>query len=365
MNRLWVRLSLAFTGVILISIIGIMLTVRLTNAAITHPWTPPPPEVVAYFERIRAEQRWPNLTTAMATIGLVAVGAGIWMSHSLTAPLAELEEGAQAVGRQDFGHRVPVKGSQEMIAVASAFNEMAAQLEQAETMRRNLLADVAHELRHPVHVLQGSMQAVLDDVYPLNKEEIARLCNQTHHLTVLVNDLHVLAQAEAHQLPLHKQNTDIATFVKETVAAFKPLVDAKNAMLSRDGTITLRVELLGTMPDVCIDTVRLRQVIHNLLDNALRHTPVGGTITVSVEQVEDTTQVRVQDTGAGIPPEQLPHIFNRFYRDNDTSGPNRGSAGLGLAIVKALVEAHGGTVTVSSELGEGSTFTIALPHATG
>ncbi len=232
MNRLWVRLSLAFTGVILVSILGILLTIRLTNAAITHPWTPPPPEVVAYLEHIRREQRWPNLTTAMVTIGLVAVGAGIWMSRSMTAPLAKIEEGAHAVGRQDFAHRVPVQGSRETIAVATAFNEMASQLEQAEAMRRNLLADVAHELRHPVHVLQGSMQAILDDVYPLNKEEIARLCDQTHHLTVLVNDLHLLAQAEAHQLPLRHQKTDIATFVKETVATFRPLVDAKNARLA-------------------------------------------------------------------------------------------------------------------------------------
>ena len=239
--------------------------------------------------------------------------------------------------------------------MAIAFNEMAAQLEQAETLRRNLLADVAHELRHPVHVLQGSLQAILDDVYPLNKEEIARLSDQTHHLAVLVNDLHILAQAEAHKLPLLKQITDIGVLVKETVAAFEPLVAAKS--------ITLRVELLGTMPELAVDRARLRQAIHNLLDNALRHSPEGGAITVSVEQAQDTVKVRVHDTGEGIAPDQLPHVFDRFYRTDQARSRDKGGAGLGLAIVKANVEAHDGSVTVTSPgAGQGSTFTISLPN---
>lgn len=354
MNRLWVRLSLAFTAVVIVAVMAIGLTIRLTNALVTNPRTPPPPEVMAYFERMRSEQSWPNVTTAMAVIGVVAVGAGMWMSRSLTAPLAELESAAQAVGQQDFGQRVPVQGSQELMAVSTAFNEMTAQLGQAEMLRRNLLADVAHELRHPVHVLQGSIQAFLDDVYPLNKEEIARLCDQTHHLTVLVNDLHVLAQAEAHQLPLQKQITDIGAFVKETAIALRPLAGAKD--------VALRVELLGTMPKLAVDTVRLRQAIHNLIDNGLYYTPEGGDITVSVEQVQNETQVRVRDTGAGITPEHLPHVFDRFYRAHEARSRDRGSTGLGLAIVKAIVEAHRGTVTVTSQIGEGSTFTISLPN---
>ena len=354
MNRLWVRLSLAFAAVVIVAVMAIGVTIGRMNAVVTNPRTPPPPEVIAYFEQMRSERSLPNVTTVLAVIGVVAVGAGVWMSRSLTAPLAELEAAAQAVGRQDFDQRVPVRGSQELVAVSMAFNEMAAQLERAETLRRNLLADVAHELRHPVHVLQGSIQAFLDDVYPLNKEEIARLCDQTHHLTVLVNDLHVLAQAEAHQLPLHKQTTDIGAFVKETVAAFKPLADAKS--------ITIQVELLGTMPVLAVDTVRLRQAIHNLLDNGLHYTSEGGDITVSVEQVQDDTQVCVRDTGEGIAPEQLGHVFDRFYRADKTRSRDRGGTGLGLAIVKAIVEAHGGTVTVTSQVGEGSTFTISLPN---
>jgi signal transduction histidine kinase len=357
MNRLWVRLSLAFAAVFIVAVLAIALAIRLTNAIVTDPIIPPPPEVKAYFEQLRSEQSWPNFPAVMAVIGVVAVSAGIWMSRRVTAPLAELEGAAQAVGRQDFSHRVSLHGSQEMVAVATAFNEMAAQLEQAETLRRNLLADVAHELRHPVHVLQGSLQAILDDVYPLNKEEIARLSDQTHHLAVLVNDLHILAQAEAHQLPLLKQITDIGALVKETVATFEPLVAAKS--------ITLRVELLGTMPELAADRARLRQAIHNLLDNALRHSPEEGAITVSVEQAQDAVKVRVHDTGEGITPDQLPHVFDRFYRTDQARSRDKGGAGLGLAIVKANVEAHGGTATVTSPgVGQGSTFTITLPNPT-
>ena len=258
MNRLWVRLSLAFTVVFIVAVLAIGVVIRLTNAVVTDPVTDPPPEVQAYFKRLRTEQPWPGVTTMLGIVGVVAIGAGIWMSRRVTAPLAELEEAAKAVGQQEFGRRVSVHGSQEMVAVGTAFNEMTGQLEQAETLRRNLLADVAHELRHPVHVLQGSLQAILDDVYPLTKEEIAHLADQTHHLTVLVNDLHVLAQADAHQLPLREKATDIAALVKTTVAAFEPMVDAKN--------ITLRVELLGTMPEIVVDRARMRQAIHNLLD---------------------------------------------------------------------------------------------------
>jgi signal transduction histidine kinase len=142
--------------------------------------------------------------------------------------------------------------------------------------------------------------------------------------------------------------------VKETVATFEPLAHAKG--------VTLQVELLGTLPHLALDPVRLRQAIHNLLDNALRHTPEGGAISVGVEQVGNEVQVRVQDTGAGIAPEKLPHVFDRFYRGDGARSRNGAGVGLGLAIVKAFVEAHGGTVTVASPgAGQGSTFTLRLP----
>jgi signal transduction histidine kinase len=359
MNRLWIRLSLAFTAVFIVALFIILLTARLADTFIADSELSPPPEVLEYFETVRRERAPLEVTPVALIVGVVAIGAGMWMSRSLTAPLAELEKAAQAIGRQDLGHRVPVRGSQELVAVATAFNEMAGQLQQAEALRRGLLADVAHELRHPVHVLQGNLQAILDDVYPLNKEEIVRLADQTRHLTILVNDLHVLAQADAHQLPLHHKITDIAILVKEAVASFKPLAAAKK--------VTVQVELLGTMPAAMkLDAARIRQAIHNLLDNGLRHTQDGGAITVSVEQVQDGVQIRVRDTGEGIVPEQLPFIFDRFYRTDKARDRGRGGTGLGLAIVKAIVEAHSGTVTVASPgIGLGSTVAMTLPGAQG
>ncbi len=354
MNRLWVTLSLTFTAVIILAVFGISMTVRLTSEIAPDPNNPPAPEVTEYLKE-RGHQRFtPIVTLATITIGAIAIGAGVWMSRRLTKPLLELEEAAVAIGQQDLSRRVPVYGSQEFLAVATAFNDMASLLEQEETLRRNMLADVAHELRHPIHILQGNLQAILDDVYPLTKDEIGKLVDQTTHLTILVNDLHVLAQAEAQQLPLFKQDTDIANLVKETAASYTSLASTKN--------ISLRVELLGTMPDsISVDAARMRQAVSNLLDNAIRHTPDDGTITISVEQTLSALLIRVTDTGEGISEDQMPYVFDRFYRSDQARKRNANSTGLGLAIVKAIVEAHEGTIIVTSPgSGQGSTFTIAL-----
>ncbi len=238
--------------------------------------------------------------------------------------------------------------------MGTAFNQMADRLQQSETLRRNLLADVAHELRHPVHILQGNLQAILDDIYPLEKAEIARLFDQTRHLSVLVNDLHLLTQAEARQLPLHKQAVDMGVLVKETAVAFRSS--------AAENKVKLQVELLGSMPTVHVDADRMRQVVNNLLTNGLRHTPSGGQIMVSVEQIDATLQIRIKDSGSGIAAADLPHLFDRFYRTDSARSRDQGGAGLGLAIVRAIIEAHGGGVTaVSDGIGQGSTFTLWLP----
>jgi signal transduction histidine kinase len=285
----------------------------------------------------------------------LAIIAGIIVSRWVASPMSELEEAANEIGQGELSARVEPRGSQEMVAVAAAFNDMAARLEQAESMRQSLLADVAHELRHPLHVLQGNLQAMQDGVYPMNDEEIERLMAQTRHLTVMVNDLHVLAQAEARQLPLHIQNVDIAGLVKEVLADYIPLAQAHD--------IDLHVELLGTMPPaMAIDKARMRQTVQNLLDNALRHTPDGGWVTVTVQEEDANLQIRISDNGDGIAPDQLPLVFDRLYRGDPSRQREGGSTGLGLAISKALVEAHGGKITAESPgEGQGSTFTIRLP----
>lgn len=295
-----------------------------------------------------------TLVVAALVAGLGGILFGVVMSRSLTAPLSKLAEAAKAIGARNLSQRVEEKGSDEMIAVARAFNEMAADLEQAERLRRNLLADVAHELRTPLSVLQGNLRAILDEVYPLEQAEIARLYEHTRFLGRMVNDLHVLAQAEARQLPLDLEEIDLAEVIAGAVDAFRPSADTKG--------VTLRRELPAGLPPIGVDKARITQVLQNLLANALRHTPAGGTITVQAEVAEDTIRLAVSDTGEGIPSEHLPHVFDRFYRTDAGRSRDRGGAGLGLAISRAVVEAHGGQISVASAgPGAGTTFTVSLP----
>jgi signal transduction histidine kinase len=349
-NQLWVRLSLAFALVLTISFLLIVIVFRLRYP---DPPGPPPPEVVAYFEENERFSANPFLVSLI--VGGIAIIAGVLVSRTLASPMSDLEEAAVDIGQGDLNTRVDPRGSQEMVAVATAFNDMAAQLEQAESMRQSLLADVAHELRHPIHVLQGNLQAMQDGVYPVNDEEINRLIAQTRHLTVMVNDLHVLAQAEARQLPLHIQEIDIAGLVKEVTAVYQPLAAARE--------IDLHVELLGTMPPALpVDKARIRQALQNLLENSLRHTADGGQISMTVQQQDGRLIIAVIDDGEGIAPDQLPLVFDRLYQGDPSRQRFGESTGLGLAISKALVEAHGGTITAESPgVDQGSTFLITLP----
>jgi signal transduction histidine kinase len=359
-NRLWVRFSLVFVVVILMVPL-LFFAYRVLDRP-EPPFGPEMPRPVPREledvpdearERIRNEL-WRDLSIVLVASSAIGLGVGVWLSRSLTTPLSELETAAHALEAQDFSHRVSVRGSQELVAVANAFNRMAEQLEKAERLRRNLLADVAHELRGPLHLLQGNLQAILDGVYPLSQDEIVDLFDQTHHLTTLINDLHELAQAEARQLPLSRGPVDIGELVQEAIAAFEPSAAAEE--------VSFQTQLQSHLPALQVDAARVRQVLFNLLSNALRHTPAGGEIWVAVARQDRWVHVSVQDTGEGIPAADLDHVFDRFYRADSARSRERGGTGLGLAIVKAIVELHGGQATASSPgPGEGSTFTISLP----
>jgi len=364
MNRLWVRFMLMVTGILmLVALIPVLFGLAVELNVIPNYTTASeladiraalPEELQARFDERMQDFAQNYFSRSLVTALLISALIGALLSRTLTAPLQALEEGARAIATQDLSHRVPVQGSQEIQSAARAFNQMAMQLDQAELLRRNLLTDVAHELRNPLHVLRGNLQAILDDVYPLSKEEIARLLDQTRLLTTLVDDLHDLAQAEAHQMPLHKTVVDMADLVKDTAVSFKPVAMAKG--------VSLKVELLGPTPRFLVDANRMRQVVYNLLNNALRHTPENGEIWATVVEEQDGLHIRVRDTGEGIEAIHLPYVFDRFYRTDTARSRDRGGTGLGLAIVKAIVEAHDGVVTaVSPGPNQGSTFEVILP----
>lgn len=367
MNRLWVRFTLMVTGILMLAgLAPVLFSLAVEFNVISGPSSMNqlddiraalPAEMQAQFDARMQDFAQNYFSRSLLAAVIVSAVIGALLSRTLAAPLQALEAGARAIATQDLSHRVPVKGSQEIQSVARAFNQMAVQLDQAELLRRNLLADVAHELRNPLHVLQGNLQAILDDVYPLSKGEIARLLDQTRLLTTLVDDLHDLAQAEAHQMPLNKQMTDMADLVKETAVSFKPVAAAKG--------VTLQVELLGPTPYLTVDANRMRQAVSNLLNNALRHTPEKGQIMVTVVEKADGLHILVRDSGSGIEAAHLPFVFDRFYRTDSARSRDQGGTGLGLAIVKGIVEAHEGTVTaVSPGAGLGSTFEISLPSLT-
>jgi signal transduction histidine kinase len=287
---------------------------------------------------------------------LIGVFLSIVMSRSVTQPVWQLAKAAQAIGQRDLHFRVETKGSQELQDLAQSFNRMAEQLEHAENTRRNLMADVAHELRTPLAVLDGNLRAMLDGVHELNEEEIALLYEQTHHLNRLVDDLRELSLAEADQLSLNFREVDLARLVKETAAHFD--------LQALEQGIQLVIEIDDPLIHPGLDESRIRQVLHNLLSNAFRFTSRGGKVTLSAKRLleEGAVEIKVADTGMGISPEELPHIFERFYRTEETTVHDRVGTGLGLAIVKAIVKAHGGDLSAQSDgRGQGSTFTFRFP----
>lgn len=358
LSQLWLQFSLAFASVVVIAAIAMLVIGFLLRPSPPADRPPPNEEERIEFRERAAEFLTRFLLTIVATSSIVGIGAGVWMSRRMTAPLGDLAKGTETIGAGDLSYRVAPQGSEELVALAQSFNQMAGKLEAGERLRQNLLADVAHELRTPLTVLQGNLRAILDDVYALDKAEVARLYDQTRHLHRLVNDLHELAQAEARQLPLNLQATDLVWLVEDAVAIFQPIAEAEE--------VHLQMNLPKRAVMVQIDQARITQVLQNLLVNALRHTPAGGQITVRVlvDQTAPTqATVAIQDTGDGIEAEHLAYLFNRFYRTDAARDRDAGGAGLGLAIVRAVVEAHGGHVAAAS-LGrsQGSTFSFTLPR---
>jgi two-component system OmpR family sensor kinase/two-component system sensor histidine kinase BaeS len=234
--------------------------------------------------------------------------------------------------------------------MARAFNHMTAQLHTQDQQRRHLMADIAHELRTPLTVVQGQLEGLIDGVYPRDAARLNEVLDHTRLLARLIEDLRTLAHAESGTLGLKKEPTDLTVLIHDAVAAFASDETAKD--------IVIRVEDRDELPLVDVDPVRIREVLMNLLSNALRHSTSGGSIAVRTEVRNDAIVVSVADTGAGIPPDDLPRIFDRFYK-----GPRSHGSGLGLTIARNLVVSHGGDISAESRVGEGTTVTFTLPRA--
>jgi two-component system OmpR family sensor kinase len=302
-----------------------------------------------------ARLRWLLVVGALLATGLGLL-LGLTFSRNLTAPLQRLSSAVRAVANRDFSRRVKVEGSAEIAEVARAFNEMAAALEQSEGQRQIMVADVAHELRTPISVIQGNLRAILDDVYPLDKAEISRIYDETRLLSRLVNDLRELALADAGQLRINVRPTSTAQVIQATLDNLSLAAEAQE--------VTLIAQLSPELPTGQVDPDRLAQVLRNLIVNALRHTPPGGSVTVSAAPVGNVIEIAVTDTGEGISAEDLPHVFDRFWRaDRARSRDERwgGGTGLGLSVAQSLVEAQGGHIWAGSTLGKGSVFRFTVP----
>jgi signal transduction histidine kinase len=296
----------------------------------------------------------------------------------MTAPLRRLTAAAEAVAQGDLSQRVPPGPDDEIGSLGNAFNRMAGSLEQAEDLRRHMVADIAHELRTPLSVIQAQVEAIQDGVFPADAEHIQPIHEETLLLKRLVDDLRTLALADAGQLALTPMPVDLDELARRAVSRFEPQATEKGVVLTADSSPAL--------PTANLDPQRMDQVLGILLDNALRHTPPGGRIRLSVGPSPLTPgppllspkfgrgergqgewgeggwlRLSVADSGPGIPPDDLPHVFDRFWRGEKSRSRAGGGSGLGLAIAKQLVEAHGGRIHAESAAGQGATFVIDVP----
>jgi two-component system sensor histidine kinase BaeS len=277
-------------------------------------------------------------------LGLRFVGRSV---RRMFGPIGDVMEAADRVADGDYSVRVRERGPGEVRRLGRAFNDMTKRLQASDEQRRRLLADVTHELRTPLSVVRGSLEAIADGVYEADAERVAAVLEQTRLMGRLLDDLQTLSTAEAGALNLTLEPTDLEAVVEEVASAFASRAAAGGVELatSRDGS-----------PEATVDPARIRQVLENLVANAVRHTPAGGTVSIGLLRRDDEVELNVSDTGPGIAADELDSIFDRYARSADSGG-----SGLGLAIARSLVEAHGGSIEAESPLGGGATIRVRLP----
>ncbi len=303
-----------------------------------------------YLERTGA-----TLALASGGAALFAIALGALLARTIVRPVRALTDAAQRMAKGELGQTVRVSSHDEVGALANAFNQMSGDLQRADQTRRQMTADIAHELRNPLTVIGGYLDAMRTGDLQPTPPRLEAVYAEIQHLEKIVEDLRTLSLADAGVLALNRQPLAAHEWLTRVAARHVPHAAPRR--------IGLRVEPAAAPLTLDADEMRMTQVLDNLIGNALQHTPDGGAIILRADATNDAVRLAVADSGAGIAPQDLPRVFERFYRGDKARQSEQGSSGLGLAIAKALVEAHGGKIWAESALGQGATFFIALPAA--
>lgn len=294
-------------------------------------------------------------------VGLGMIGVSVVVSYfvvrEIMRPLSTLTGAVQKVRTGSYGQTVSVERHDEVGVLTESFNEMSEELARNDKMRRQLFANIAHELRTPLAILQGNLEGMIDDIIPTDKKILLSMADETVRMGRLIQDLRDLSLAEINELTLHKEAADINVMLERAVSMLQPLCDEKD--------LTVRLNLSRDLPSLVIDIDRINQVIYNLLNNAIRYIERGCAITVSTLPVrvdgKSYAQVQIADTGKGIAPKDLEHIFQYFYRSEQSRNRKSGGSGIGLALAQQFIRSHGGNIWADSTVGKGTTFTFILP----
>ena len=324
---------------------------RSPGERISDFFTRPPP--TSFIRRV-------NQALIIAAIAAIAISLllGILLARTLIRPLRELTVATHAVAAGDLAQQVPVRSQDELGELAKSFNQMNATLAHSRDLRRQMTADIAHDLRTPLSIITGHAEGLSDGVLPADQETFDIILDEAQRLSRLVEDLRTLSLAEAGELPLHRTPTSPQLLLERTISSHTPQAQRKD--------ITLMLEMPPILPDINADADRMAQVLGNLMTNALHYTPTQGQITLAATQQSGFIEITIQDSGPGIAPDELAHVFDRFYRGDKarqrhSNGAKGGGSGLGLAIAKSIVEGHGGTIRAESEQKGGARFVVTLP----
>jgi len=303
---------------------------------------------------LRARLNLASVSAALISGGLALILA-ILLAYALLKPVTQLTQAATNLAGGDLSQRVQIYGSDELSTLGKAFNHMAASLEKSNEHRQAMTADIAHELRTPLAIQRANLEALQDGVYPLDAAAVATMLEQNQLLTRLVNDLHTLTLADAGELPLLKEACNIAKLIERTKDRFQAAAKAREVQISS--------KIINDCPALSIDVHRVEQILNNLLDNALRHSPEKGVICIELSCSSEDVEIMITDSGPGIPQEALEHIFERFYRADRARSREMGGSGLGLAIARQLANAHGGSLRAENTKDGGAKFILSLPVA--